>query len=311
MKVNFRMTEDSCATISNQPSAHRIGNISESKVLLAFTCDLELSPEVQKHTEFEDRRLTRGYSILSDILERNDTMCTFFTQGKLCETKPDIVEKSHEMGHEIGAHGYSHIPLGSFWPLSLLHSPKRINVTKLEISRSRDALRRLLGKNPISFRAPYLRIDKETLRIIDEAGFLFDSSIYNPAVNRTSIPYHPSRENPFFEGDIGLLEVPITVSVTPKRKLFYHRHPAIFELKQVELEREITKCIEVNRKLGNDIVLFVPMVHPYEFCSDAFSSKVSFFLKLLKKLDATSLLFSELGQILKLPVPKTLRNLSL
>jgi hypothetical protein len=305
------MTENPRVISFEQPSAHGIGNGSESKIMLAFTCDLELSPEVRKHAELEDTRLTRGYSVLSEILERNDTVCTFFTQGKLCETKPDIIEKSHEAGHEIGAHGYSHIPLGPIWPLNSLQRPKRTNAAKREIEKSRDAIFQLLGKYPVSFRAPYLRIDKETLRMVDEAGFLFDSSIYNPEVNRPSFPYHPSLENLSSEGEIDLFEVPITVSVTPKRKLFYHRHPPLLELKQEDLEREITRYIQVNGKLANSAVLFVPMVHPYEFCSDAFSSKVSFFLGLMKKFNAASLLFSELNQILKLPAHGNLRNHSL
>jgi hypothetical protein len=96
---------------------------------------------------------------------------------------------------------------------------------------------------------------------------------------------------------MGLLEVPITVSIAPKRKFFYFRHSPIFELEEEHLESAINQYINVNKKLANGTILLVPVVHPYDFCSEAFSSKVSSFLRIMKKLNAASVLFSDLVQL--------------
>jgi peptidoglycan/xylan/chitin deacetylase (PgdA/CDA1 family) len=267
----------------------------DHRFFVAFSCDLEFSPEIRRKGNYQnDLRLISGLDRLLKLLDKTNTFCTFFTQGLVCEKLPDIVKNIFSLGYEIGSHGFSHIPLGPIWPLG--HSKIPQEKVRREIIQSMEVINQLIGKFPISFRAPYLRLGKFAFKTLEENGFLFDSSLYNPAVNRSSNPYHPAFENPACEGELKFWEVPVSVSSYPKNKIIYSRHPVLFELSELKLINELRDLIESARER----VLLVPFVHPYDLCSEEFFNKVSIFIETIRKADFRSVLFSQLRETLDL-----------
>lgn len=105
-----------------------------------------------------------------DIFLRHNVKATFFVVGRDCES-PCIQSAVREMsarGHEIASHTYSHRFIR---PLSRAEK-------KTEIAQAHKILSYLRGRPIAGFRAPNSFVDKEILRILEEAGYLYDSSLY-------------------------------------------------------------------------------------------------------------------------------------
>lgn len=142
-----------------------------------------------------------GTPRLLDLFKKHDVVTTFFTPAHTVDTFPDISKKVFEAGHEIGHHGYYH------------ENPTLI---------SRDTERRLLdlsfatyknrfGIRPAGYRSPYWDYSENTLDLLEEAGFLYDSSL----MARDLVPYHPHRWQVRWEkGNVAgpaskVLEIPV------------------------------------------------------------------------------------------------------
>lgn len=99
---------------------------------------------------------------------------TFFVPGWCVETYPATVERILTDGHEIGHHGYLH---------------KRPNQQSRDqeqdsLARGMDAIVRLTGRRPSGYRAPAYAFSGNTLELLQEQGFLYDSSLFG-----ADIPY--------------------------------------------------------------------------------------------------------------------------
>jgi len=144
--------------------------------------------------------------ILKFLREQNVT-ATFFVVGEIAEKFPEIVDLIEEEGHEVAFHGWSHLPL---WELS----PK---LFRREVNMFKGLCSKCMG-----YRAPSFSLNNDTkwaLKILREAGFKYDSSIF-PAwtplygVWRAPIkPYIPSLNDISREDDnnYGVLEFPLAV----------------------------------------------------------------------------------------------------
>src|SRR5207253_3235542 len=116
---------------------------------------------------------------------------------------PDLVREVRRRGHSIGNHGLNH---------SLLCA-KPPAVQKREIAESTKALKEVVGVAPAMFRAPGFSVNQATLSLLDEGGYLIDSSVLPGRVARRfgficvydhrgapEAPYHPAQR------DSGLLK---------------------------------------------------------------------------------------------------------
>ncbi|GAB3397523.1 polysaccharide deacetylase family protein [Amycolatopsis echigonensis] len=120
-----------------------------------------------------------GVPRLLELYKRFDVTTTWFVPGHSVDTFPEQCKDVVEAGHEIGHHGYYHeIPPGI----------------------SRDTERRLvdlafatyknvLGLRPTGYRSPYWDYSENTLDIIEESGFRYDTSL----MARDLVPHHPQR----------------------------------------------------------------------------------------------------------------------
>ena len=88
-----------------------------------------------------------------DILEKHDSVATFFELGNLLQYREDAVKRADKMGCEVAGHSYSHKNL-----------PKQsLEVLKSEISKTDAELERILGKTPSIARPPYGSVSDKML----------------------------------------------------------------------------------------------------------------------------------------------------
>lgn len=110
-----------------------------------------------------------GLQALVGILDDLGMPCTFFCEGRTLERISDRAGLLD--GFEVGLHGYDHEDL-SVLPYADV----------LEILRKgRDAVRDVTGRDPVCFRAPYMKPPAGLERLLAEVGIRTDSSLYADA----------------------------------------------------------------------------------------------------------------------------------
>lgn len=117
---------------------------------------------------------------------------TFFVPAWVAESYPNSLECIVKYDNEVAHHGYYHE-----WPTK--QTPAEQQDTILS---AHETLSSLTGGVTVGYRAPYYGITEETIAILAEAGFLYDSSLFAddvPILLRTN------------KGD--LIELPIPDSV--------------------------------------------------------------------------------------------------
>lgn len=83
--------------------------------------------------------------LLLDILKARGLRATFYLIGRRVVTWPDIVKRIADEGHEIGNHSWSHPNLAGYSNAGVLS----------QIDRTSDAIFKLTGRPPVTFRPPY------------------------------------------------------------------------------------------------------------------------------------------------------------
>ena len=113
-------------------------------------------------------RIEASIHKLLDLFDRYEVSATFFVLGWIAERCPSLVQEIHARGHEIASHGYNH-ELCSNLSMSDLHD---------DLYRSKALLEDITGQRVYGYRAPSFSISDELLKIIEQCGYLYDSS-YN------------------------------------------------------------------------------------------------------------------------------------
>ncbi len=108
-----------------------------------------------------------GLPRVLDLLERRNIPASFFIPAVSGLIYPDDVKAIAEAGHEIGVHGWIHERT------SLIPGDVERELTE----RSLDTLAELSGKRPVGIRTPSWDYSPNTLQIIRDLGFLYDSSL--------------------------------------------------------------------------------------------------------------------------------------
>jgi polysaccharide deacetylase family protein (PEP-CTERM system associated) len=148
-------------------------NISQNPTFL-FTIDVEdwfqvenFKPWIAPETWFEkELRVERNVHRLLDLLD--GFRSTFFILGWIAEKLPNLVRKIADQGHEVASHGYNH---------QLCHAMHPENL-KQDLIRSKQLLEDITGSEIVGYRAPSFSINHQTLGILEQCGYRYDSS-YN------------------------------------------------------------------------------------------------------------------------------------
>ncbi len=128
-----------------------------------FSITFDVEPDL--HSEGY-KGITEGIPKAVEILNRHKVKGTFFVTCDCIEQHPEIFKKLQEEGHEIALHGYRHVRYEE-----LNTQEKHTHLTKALL-----IFRKYLGKKPRGFRAPQHSIDDETLNLLEEYEFKYDSS---------------------------------------------------------------------------------------------------------------------------------------
>jgi peptidoglycan-N-acetylglucosamine deacetylase len=102
-----------------------------------------------------------------DLLKRHDIKATFFVPGVVVGTYPKLCERIVEAGHEIGNHGWTHVP-----PSALSLEDEQSGLTK-----ANEIIKKLTGRNPAGYRSPSWDLGPHTLDLLLRAGFVYESSM--------------------------------------------------------------------------------------------------------------------------------------
>lgn len=113
--------------------------------------------------------LTENYPYqLSSSNPPSRIKATFFVLGWIAERFPHLIRKIGDRGHEVASHGFNHT----------LNSDLSSKKIETDITDSKKCLEDIIGDKIYGYRSPSFSISNEVLKIIEQCGFLYDSS-YN------------------------------------------------------------------------------------------------------------------------------------
>ena len=205
-----------------------------------------------------------GLPRLLDLYARHDIKCTFYFTGTMCELLPDSVDLVKAYGHEIGCHSYSHAQDKA---LDVLSYEEQLN----EIKKAKNLIESIAGRIE-SFRAPALRLNEDTVKVLEETGFTSDSSVCPQRFDGPLTfgakrklkwlvaprkPYMISYDSIVKSGSSNILEIPISAAIFPFIGTTMRISPFITKILQKYLYHE-------SKKTGKPVVF---LFHPNE-CLD-------------------------------------------
>jgi len=104
-----------------------------------------------------------------EVLDRCNVKATFFVCGMTAEKYPDSIRAAHDAGHEIAGMSYAFDRVRTA-------SPERERGIVLKTAK---AIEDACGAKIQGWRCPDYRVSAQTLDILSEAGFAWDSSLLN------------------------------------------------------------------------------------------------------------------------------------
>jgi peptidoglycan/xylan/chitin deacetylase (PgdA/CDA1 family) len=108
-----------------------------------------------------------GVPRILDMLQRHDLKATFFVPGYTAHRYPATVRAVAEAGHEVAHHSYFHE--------NTVGMDAKTEADMLDLGIK--ALQEVAGVTPVGYRAPMWELNYHTPRLLEERGFLYDSSL--------------------------------------------------------------------------------------------------------------------------------------
>jgi peptidoglycan/xylan/chitin deacetylase (PgdA/CDA1 family) len=142
-----------------------------------------------------------GVPRVLQLLADQQLLATFFIPGHTVESFPEVVETIIGAGHEVAHHSYAHVD----------PSEQSYDEERQDMERALQVLANI-GVKPLGYRSPSADYSQHTLALLEEFGFLYDSSLMADDFR----PYHPrladqvSRQSPLVKGrEARLWELPM------------------------------------------------------------------------------------------------------
>lgn len=145
------------------------------------------------------------------LFEQHRAKATFFTLGWVAERYPAMVRRIVEQGHELASHGWSHVRVTAQTPEAF----------RDDVVRTKSVLEDVAGTRVVGYRAASYSIGESNLwalAVLEEAGYLYSSSIYPIRHDLYGMPdaprfaFHPRVDSSF-------VEIPVTTWVLGHRRL--------------------------------------------------------------------------------------------
>jgi len=112
---------------------------------------------------------TVGLDRIFRTLEDLSLPATFFVPGWVAENYPERTREMDKRGFEVAGHGYLHEKVSELG----LDGERRV------LKKSVEGVRKVIGRRPVGYRAPWFDLSKHSLTLLSEAGFEYDSSLMN------------------------------------------------------------------------------------------------------------------------------------
>lgn len=176
-----------------------------------------------------------GLPMLLDLYDKYDIKATFFYIANFAKQHPEIIKIVQERGHEIACHGLTHQHDKAFDVMSFEEQLEHLTTAK-------KILEDIAGEEVVSFRAPALRVNFDTPRVLMEAGFKYDSSVAPQRMDMfmslgsrnklqwfgaSRTPYKASETNLARKGQSSIVEVPVSSFVFPYIGTFMRVSPCL------------------------------------------------------------------------------------
>ena len=133
--------------------------------MLEVSLGIDVEPDCPPYLATQYRGVVEGLPRILDALDREGVPTTCFCTGQVAERYPDRVRDLIRRQHELGCHGHTHRPFDSL----------SRDAASEEITTSSGILRSF-GAAVTSFRAPNLRFPNAYLGLLEDGGYLVDSS---------------------------------------------------------------------------------------------------------------------------------------
>ncbi|MCX7371312.1 MAG: polysaccharide deacetylase family protein [Alphaproteobacteria bacterium] len=135
-----------------------------------------------------------GAGRVLDLLASRGIRSSWYVPGVVIETYPEACERVVRAGHEIGHHGWSHVPP------ALLEAEREAE----EFARAMESIRKLTGHGPAGYRSPSWDISDRTIDLCLRHGCRYDSSM----MGHDCSPYFARR------GDVVVADQPMRFGET-------------------------------------------------------------------------------------------------
>jgi peptidoglycan-N-acetylglucosamine deacetylase len=147
-----------------------------------------------------------GTHRILDLLAEHKIKSTWFIPGHTIEAFPAECRRVVEEGHEVGHHGYCH------------ENPARLEIEQEQaiLEKGIALIKELSGCGPQGYRSPAGSFSPNTVRLLRDYGFLYDSSLlgddFTPYYCRQGIK--ASLDAPYdFGTSVNLVEMPFSWSL--------------------------------------------------------------------------------------------------
>lgn len=147
-----------------------------AEVAVSLTFDVDADSGFLGDSPTYARRLTslsearfgvvRGMPRIISLLKRHEIEASFFVPGHTADTYPEVVPMILEAGHEVGHHGHIHLRTDKVSTAE----------QREELELGFQALEAAGAPRPVGYRSPAWEMTPETLRMLIDAGFEYDSS---------------------------------------------------------------------------------------------------------------------------------------
>lgn len=184
---------------------------AKAALALSFDCDHETfelgtGRSAVGRLAWGDYGRRRGVPRILATLAKHDAKASFFVPAVSALIDPDEPRRIVAEGHEIGVHGWIHEVNGTLTPDEEAES----------LTRARDTLEEITGQRPVGHRAAHWDLSDDTIRLVSQAGFLYDSSMMADDDPYELLSHgHPT----------GLIELPVDWNRDDAVYLLYNRTP--------------------------------------------------------------------------------------
>jgi len=147
-----------------------------------------------------------GVPRILSLLKKYQIPATWFVPGHTIDTYPELVKEISRGGHEIAHHGYCHENPAK------LSEPEESEI----ILKGIESIRSVTGQPPAGYRSPAWDVSNNTIRLLRDHGFRYDSSLmgndYTPYKCRINDKPWTDRAVEFGE-EVDILEFPVSWSL--------------------------------------------------------------------------------------------------